>query len=106
MLASTVSEFGLRSPPSIGDDVCLFHIVSSCSVVCSVMFSYVPLRLVCVCAFPYMVVLLDSYDREDRGCTLVYKGRNPHLLILAPCSLCARLGHAYLLAMVMFAGWL
>ena len=58
-----------RQNIEIIDDVCLFYVCSSCSVVFSAMFSYVPLCLVCVCALPYMVVLLDS----GRCCTLVYQ---------------------------------
>ena len=71
------------------------------------MFSYVPLCLVCVCVFPFMAVLLDSYgDREDRGCILVYKGSNPHLSVLAPLLTLCQAWTQCPLAMVMFAGWL
>ena len=61
----------------IVDNGCLF----------SAVLSYVPLSFVCICTFPFMVVLLASHgDRGDRGCT--------HR---------ARLGHACPLAMVIFA---
>ena len=61
-----MSEFGFCSSSSIGNLLFNVQFFSSCSVVCSVMFSYVPLRLVCVCVFPYMVVLLDNYGYGDR----------------------------------------
>ena len=65
--------------------------VLSCSPVLSVIFSvivsYVPLCFVWVCAFPLMVVLLDSWTVTEHACIRVTRG-DFHHSCLSPKALC------------------